>query len=138
MTVTPESLKADAEKAEKAMHEAVARGDMVEAGRQMRQAAYYQDLAKQLGAGAGLTVKPVPRTVKQVTPQQREAISKKLTQPGDVNMKAARKAGIPSLRQLAERLGVTASFLSQVRSGTRPMPAHLAAKFKALTGRDWQ
>lgn len=97
--------------------------------------AYVEQVIAELSAKR-LTVKPPGNTVSGVTSAQRQAISEKLMRK-DPNMSAARKAGVPSLRQLAAQLGVTASFLSQVRSGTRPMPDTLAAKFKALTGQDW-
>lgn len=69
---------------------------------------------------------------------QRQAISERFLPTGDANMDAARAAGIPSLRQLAKKLGVTVSFLSQVRQGARPMPDTHRAKFRKLTGQDWQ
>ncbi len=37
-----------------------------------------------------------------------------------------------SLRQLAKGLGVSHSFLSQVRNGKRPMPEHLRERVEAL------
>jgi len=90
-----------------------------------------------VGRGASLTPKARPLNVKQVTPQHRENISRSM-RPDDPNMAAARAKGIRSMRQLADRLGVTASFLSQINTGSRPMPDHLAAAFKRLTGKDWQ
>lgn len=94
--------------------------------------------AEVLDVGGGLTAKHAQPSVKQTTMDaaQRQAISAKLMRK-DPNIAAARRVGVVSLRQLAKRLGVTASFLSQVRSGTRPMPDALAAKFKTLTGQNW-
>ncbi|MCA1824392.1 MAG: hypothetical protein LC640_09065 [Frankia sp.] len=49
-------------------------------------------------------------------------------------MRAARAAGIPSLRALAEVLGMNPGFLSKCMRGVKSMPAHFAAKFQRLTG----
>ncbi len=37
-----------------------------------------------------------------------------------------------SLRQLAKKLDVSQPFLSQIRSGKRPMPPHLRSKLQTL------
>lgn len=49
-------------------------------------------------------------------------------------MKAARAAGYPTLQDVAEALGATKSFVSQVFSRKKPMPQAKARLFEQLTG----
>jgi len=93
----------------------------------------------------GLTVKQRDRILKGVehSTETRAELSKRFTRGKSPNRDAARAAGYPSLRALAEALKketgkCSASFLSQVAAGDRPMPADKAKAFKKLTGKDWQ
>lgn len=49
-------------------------------------------------------------------------------------MAAARRAGLPSVRAVAAKLGKDPTFLSRVLRGLKPMPADLAEAFEQLTG----
>lgn len=92
------------------------------------------------GPGPRLTVKHADAKLHGVehSEKTRRELSERFTRGKNPNMVAAREAGMPSLRALAEYLGCSASFLSQVAGGDRPMPADKAAAFKKLTGKDWQ
>lgn len=49
-------------------------------------------------------------------------------------MRAARASGLPSVRAVAAKLGVDATFISRVFRGKKPMPDELAERFEKLTG----
>lgn len=81
-----------------------------------------------------LTVNRDPGTVNLVSPEKRETVSTKMLGKVPAWMRAARDAGLPSLGAVADALGVSTSFMSQVKSGKKAMPDPLAAKFEKLTG----
>jgi hypothetical protein len=53
-------------------------------------------------------------------------------------MRAAAKAGLTTLTDVAKALGVGKAFLSRVLSGDKKLPPTRAAKFHQLTGYRWE
>lgn len=85
----------------------------------------------------GLTVNRRSGRVKPVTSEQRLHLSGMIVGSGKNApdwLRAARKAGLPSLGAIAEFLGKSVSFMSQVKSGKKRMPEDLAARFETKTG----
>jgi hypothetical protein len=139
--MTPGELRERARVHDAKGEAALESGDAMGAALEFDRAELYRETARQMDelhrADPSLTVKQPADSLRTVTPQQQQAISTKLM-GSDPNMKAARAAGYPSLRDLAKGLGVSVSFLSQVRAGNRPMPENRAAAFRKLTGKDWK
>lgn len=64
----------------------------------------------------------------------REKLSRSRELDESPAMKAARKAGLPSVRAIAAKLGEDPGFISKCLRGVKPMPVRLAAAFEKLTG----
>jgi hypothetical protein len=69
-----------------------------------------------------------------MTDSHREALSTSRDLNDSAPMRAARKAGLPSLRAVAAKLDVDPGFLSKIFRGKRPCPVPLAEAFEKLTG----
>lgn len=69
----------------------------------------------------------------EMVDSHRQAISE-AHMPGSAAMKAARKAGMRTLADVARALGVSKGFVSQVLNGKKYMPPERAAEFQRLTG----
>ncbi len=96
---------------------------------------YRQVASEQEGLLTGKRSVTIPDV--SMTAEHREAISRGHGQSAPV--RAAKRAGVAkSLRELAGKLGVSHSMLSQVINGVRPMPDDLAAKYQRLVGVPWK
>jgi hypothetical protein len=136
--VTPARLRQLAEREDAAALRALDLGDAAAARDYRILAQLHREVADAMEAQGlqRLTGSTLTPTVNQGTmvDDHREAISRAHTPSDSAPMKAARKAGFLSLADLAEKLGVSKSFMSQVMSGKKKMPPDRAAAFERLTG----
>lgn len=136
--VTPGQLRKLAEEEDARGLELVRAGDRKKAAVAFRMAEHLRATAVELehgGPPAALTRGPQRAKVNSdpMTSAQRAAISATMSDNTPA-MEAARKAGLPSIRAVADALDVDPTFLSRVLSGRKKMPPARAAKFEKLTG----
>lgn len=128
--MTPAQLRAYADDCDRRARDFIAAGKLREAAEVSHLAEAYRQVADEQERlpkrGPRSTVVPVR------TEEHREAQSRALVD--NPPMKAARAAGYPSVRAVAAKLDVDATFISKVFRGKKPMPEDLAARFERLTG----
>lgn len=92
-------------------------------------------LRRMAAAQEGLPRRAEATTVVSVmTDSHREALSNSRGLNSTPAMRAARKAGLPSLRAVASSLGADPGNLSKIFRGKRSCPLPLAEAFEKLTG----
>lgn len=107
-------------------------GDTEQAATYLRLRAHQMDRLRELEE----RLQPATKTttvVPVMTDSHREALSNSRDLNDSSPMRAARKAGLPSLRAVAAALGQDPGNLSKIFRGKRPCPVPLAEAFEKLT-----
>jgi hypothetical protein len=130
--VSPAKLRALADDTDQRALSLAAAGDVRGAAALSALAEAYRAVAAEQ---EGLRAPVATPTVDSVmTDSHREALSTSRDLNDSPPMRAARKAGLPSLRAVAAKLDVDPGFLSKIFRGKRPCPVPMAEAFERLTG----
>lgn len=132
--MTPAKLRQLADDTDQRALKMAEAGDIKAAAALSALAESYREVAAEQD---GLRPAPAKATVDHktvMTDSHREALSSSRELAANAPMKAARKAGYPSLRAVATALDMDPGFVSKVFRGKRPCPEPLAVAFERLTG----
>jgi hypothetical protein len=135
--VTPARFRQLAEMENAAALRALDAGDAVLAREYLLLATLHREVADEMER-KGVEALPAARPKSTVEPMMpadhREKLSRSRELDESPAMKAARKAGLPSVRAIAAKLGEDPGFISKCLRGVKPMPTRLAEAFEKATG----
>lgn len=133
--MTPAEYRQLADREDDAALRALDQGDAQQAREYRLLAQLHREVAIEMER-KGLPALPAKSIVDHavMTDEHRAKLSTSRGLTDSPAMKAARKAGYPSVRAIAARLGEDPGFISKCLRGVRPMPPRIAEAFEALTG----
>lgn len=135
--MTPARFRELADREDAAALRALDQGDAAAAREYRLLAQLHREVAIEMErvGRQSLPAAPAKSTVEpMMAVEHREKLSRSRELDESPAMKAARKAGLPSVRAIAAKLGEDPGFISKCLRGVKPMPARLAESFEKLTG----